>query len=525
MAFESANLAKLAPDYTLSGWMLGQVTPSRPDVVLTCREKITTIVLSILFVVPVIVDVAIWALKSIVVYPVYARGLSNHFQDLKALVVLPYLVAMSLFYPPSTKPLPIKQQPTFPPAIAKPITVSPPPTSTQETVSPPQKPVTALPQVVEKPQRIIRDGEFTEAVASGDVAIVRTWLEQNKNAHRNIKEFLSAKSLLEWIPWLASIARRPARPEIVEVAGLLIEHGVNVDQPNNEGKFPLNEAVWNVDLPLTTLLIQKGANTNVCEASIHKYTPLTSAINNCILETKEKEKKALLLVRLLLEHQADPKLCGLWGWTPLHFALFWGVPKVVQLLLDQGVDPVLENGGHIPLLFAVEQPKPSRQAFKALVDKVIETKDLDGLCKPNLSKDFTSTYRSVITMLIASWPKRFSKVMREELKPIDTSVLMPLWKWLHCSIPSNRSGLLNTISDLKIPNDPYLDAIQYIFNQKIIGLTVPERREALRKWIASVATEALTQTTQKLYEHFESCAPGINRDLCRLIARYAQLSV
>jgi hypothetical protein len=56
------------------------------------------------------------------------------------------------------------------------------------------------------------------------------------------------------------------------------------------------------------------------------------------------------VVRLLLEHRADPNAKDKFGWTPLHLAASGGHVNVVRLLLERGADPtVKDRSGDTPL--------------------------------------------------------------------------------------------------------------------------------------------------------------------------------
>lgn len=68
-------------------------------------------------------------------------------------------------------------------------------------------------------------------------------------------------------------------------------------------------AVENGDIPLVEMLLETSEGT-VNDKDVHNLTPLMRAATDGNAE----------LVRLLLEHGADPNVKGPDLWTPLHFA-------------------------------------------------------------------------------------------------------------------------------------------------------------------------------------------------------------
>jgi ankyrin repeat protein len=60
------------------------------------------------------------------------------------------------------------------------------------------------------------------------------------------------------------------------------------------------------------------------------------------------------IVKLLLEHGADPNIRDMYGETPLHDAAYWGHADVVKLLLEHGADLSAKNKyGETPLFLAI----------------------------------------------------------------------------------------------------------------------------------------------------------------------------
>ncbi|MDG4884976.1 ankyrin repeat domain-containing protein [Mesorhizobium sp. WSM4884] len=59
------------------------------------------------------------------------------------------------------------------------------------------------------------------------------------------------------------------------------------------------------------------------------------------LSTKRPDR--LDVIRLLLEHGADPNMRGVNDWTPLHYAVAQRDAEAIRLLLASGADPSLRT--------------------------------------------------------------------------------------------------------------------------------------------------------------------------------------
>ncbi len=139
-------------------------------------------------------------------------------------------------------------------------------------------------------------------------------------------------------------------PEIVEV---LIGHKAEVDAKDYSDRTPLQHAAekWancmkhgdHFDRKTAKLLLDAGANYDMLSAiwladsnrvcAMLKNNP-KEALGEGVLATAAAYGRTAI-VKLLLDHKADPKDRGL-GWPALYFALEF--PEVVQLLLKAGAD-------------------------------------------------------------------------------------------------------------------------------------------------------------------------------------------
>ena len=84
-------------------------------------------------------------------------------------------------------------------------------------------------------------------------------------------------------------------------------------------------------------------------------------------------------VERLLDHGADLEARDNHGWTPLHWACYWGRAVIVRTLLERGaVTEVKDRDGYTPLQYASRYGRPdiARMLLDAGAD--IEARDRSG---------------------------------------------------------------------------------------------------------------------------------------------------
>jgi ankyrin repeat protein len=117
------------------------------------------------------------------------------------------------------------------------------------------------------------------------------------------------------------------------VLKLLVEAGADVNRIDRTGVPTLVRVCRHFREDSARFLIESGANVNAISTTLQ--TPLIAAV-----EMPE-------IVRLLLEHGANPNNQDSQGNTALHKALH---PISTKLLLEFGADPTIRNHrGHLPL--------------------------------------------------------------------------------------------------------------------------------------------------------------------------------
>jgi len=159
----------------------------------------------------------------------------------------------------------------------------------------------------------------------------------------------------------------------IEIAQLLLERGADPDiqvkllppyrSLGNDrgldtmltfGVTALIRAAKAGDTPLVKLLLEHGADPNL--ASNRGYTPVMAAagLGSNDIDSRgidKTEQQAIETLKVLLAHHADINLRDTSvGRTALHGAAMWGWNDVVQFLVDNGADLFAkDNGGKLPL--------------------------------------------------------------------------------------------------------------------------------------------------------------------------------
>lgn len=125
---------------------------------------------------------------------------------------------------------------------------------------------------------------------------------------------------------------------------------------DNRGRTALHRACSEGSIDKTTLLLNKGVNTNAVDKD--NWSPLHCAAQHGHLE----------IAKLLIQHGADMNSLGNQGLTTLHVACKNGHEDIVQHLVDAGVDVhAVDNNGQTP--YQVSESISVRQILTARIDE------------------------------------------------------------------------------------------------------------------------------------------------------------
>ena len=176
------------------------------------------------------------------------------------------------------------------------------------------------------------DLRLIEAVKSGDIAAVRSLLEQHVDVNATQPDGASA---LAWA----------AERDDIETADLLIQSGANVNAANENGATPLWLAATMGSSRMTEKLLGSGANPNA--ALVSGETALMAAASTGNID----------VVMALVSHGADVNAREIRG---SQTALMWAIAEkrseVARYLIGHGADvKTRSKAGLTPFLFAAQQ--------------------------------------------------------------------------------------------------------------------------------------------------------------------------
>lgn len=106
-----------------------------------------------------------------------------------------------------------------------------------------------------------------------------------------------------------------------------------LNQHSRDGFTPLGFAAFFSRTDIARFLIQQGADVNIASNNDFKVAPIHSAV----------AAKNLEIVKLLLDHKANPNARQQQDVTPLHAAAHNNSPEIAKLLLSSGADKTIRT--------------------------------------------------------------------------------------------------------------------------------------------------------------------------------------
>ncbi len=183
--------------------------------------------------------------------------------------------------------------------------------------------------------------DLLNACYLGDLSTLSAWVEQ-QNARSRYVNF-SAMGPYEGCSTPVSCLMIAASQGNLEVVDYLVPK-VNIAQRTLKSETVLHFAASSGKIEVVKKLVENFADVNL--KSVDGNTPLHLAISS---KTENAEDVALYM----LEQHADVFLRNIAGETPLHLAAGQGFQRLVEKLLEMGVNPNIENiNGSMALHYA-----------------------------------------------------------------------------------------------------------------------------------------------------------------------------
>ena len=158
--------------------------------------------------------------------------------------------------------------------------------------------------------------------------------------HPELASFLAEKAVV------LTIFEASATGKLSHVMRLLARQPELVNAYSEDGFQPLGLACYFGHFEAAEYLVKAGAPINSLSRNGLRAAPIQSAAAGGHVE----------IVRMLLEHQADPNVREQGGYTPLHAAAQNGDEAMIRTLLLGGADlNARSNDGKIPLDLANEE--------------------------------------------------------------------------------------------------------------------------------------------------------------------------
>jgi ankyrin repeat protein len=225
----------------------------------------------------------------------------------------------------------------------------------------------------------------TGPLSQEEIDVLRAWIDQGAEFRTEIAEQAPPKPIDPRVADAIAAVRSQPRARI---EALLARDPDLIDATDVSGSTLLHHAAGFGALETMALLLERGADPNA--KNRRKSTPLHWAIHDeakvrallargAAVNGKQVEGRTPLylaaslgdganIVRVLLEHGADPSLAAANGQTPLMAAAVRGHMEVLRLLLDAKADVNAKNGaGETALMLAASSGSP--RAVGLLLDR------------------------------------------------------------------------------------------------------------------------------------------------------------
>ena len=186
---------------------------------------------------------------------------------------------------------------------------------------------------------------------------------------------MSGKKKLKKLPSLEKQLHEAVRHGDIPTVQYLLEHGANVNRPINACRLPLIAAVEEQQVDIVKILLTWGANPNEGEShdsldydSVYDIFSFGLPLHECVRGVKPGDKisssRAVVIMKLLLQHGAHIDEADHCGHTALHLAAMYGYIPLAQLLIQTGANiGQMDHDGETTLNLAVHDDRMDMAMF------------------------------------------------------------------------------------------------------------------------------------------------------------------
>lgn len=146
------------------------------------------------------------------------------------------------------------------------------------------------------------------------------------------------------------------RPECstghVEVIKILLDHGVNVNETDEDGSTALHWAAQVDNLKIVKTLLQHDVDVKL--KNKHYFW------NSLHYAARNVSESATTIAKLLIRAGVDPLDADVDGWTPMHMASMYGNIEIMELLWGMSSDSEVDSraeDGRTAIHFAYDEPE------------------------------------------------------------------------------------------------------------------------------------------------------------------------
>ena len=168
----------------------------------------------------------------------------------------------------------------------------------------------------------------------------------------------------------------------------LINKGVDLDiKDYHGGETPLHLAVEKRDKKIIQLLLQAGANPNI-----------KNKFNQTALQIVEATNSHKEIFNLLLQAGADPNNKSLLGSTKLHNVVYRGATEILQLFFEWGANLKIKEHGNRPLHTATEAGH--KRIVELLLQKGIDPNTQNDKGETALHIASNERFKQIVSLLL-----------------------------------------------------------------------------------------------------------------------------